>query len=326
MKSKPAILPCLILICCSSAFAQEAEGASKLRISTPEEIRSEFDSVPCKNGDRLKAVIALYEKMGAKAEEITVEKVKGVENVVIRKAAANDSQEKIVIGAHYDKVIAGCGAIDNWTGVVAVAHIYRTVKDLPLKKNVVFVAFGREEEGLVGSSAMAGAIKKEQVAEYCAMINIDSLGLGAPQVADNMSTKKLVDLTESLAKQMNAPFAHGPLAGGDSDSTSFNRKKIPALTIHGLIADWPKILHSNNDQPAKISHDSVYLGYRLALSLLTRVDEAECQSFRDDKGRDDKGRDDKGRDDKGRDDKGGDEKGKEEKGRDQKGGEKKEKK
>jgi Iap family predicted aminopeptidase len=306
MRSKLSLSLCFVLICCSSAFAQEAGEAPKLRISTVEEIRSEFDSVPCKNGDRLKAVKALFEKMGAKPEEIAVEKVRGVENVVIRKAAANDTPEKIVIGAHYDKVSAGCGAIDNWTGVVAVAHIYRTVKDLPLKKNVVFVAFGREEEGLVGSSAMAGAIKKEQVAEYCAMINIDSLGLGAPQVADNMSTKKLVDLTESLAKQMNAPFSHGPLAGGDSDSTSFNRKKIPALTIHALIADWPKILHSNNDQPAKVSHDSVYLGYRLALSLLIRIDEAECQSFRDDKG--------------------GDENGKEEKGIDQKGGEEKEKK
>jgi len=306
MKFKLSLLPCLILICCSSAFAQEAEGASKLRISTPEEIRSEFDSVPCKNGDRLKAVKALFEKMGAKTEEIAVEKVRGVENVVIRKAAANDTPEKIVIGAHYDKVSAGCGAIDNWTGVVAVAHIYRTVKDLPLKKNVVFVAFGKEEDGLVGSSAMAGAIKKEQIAEYCAMINIDSLGLGMAQVADNMSNKKLVDFAESLAKEMKAPFAHGLLAGGDSDSTSFNRKGVPALTIHSLPKDWPKILHSNNDQPAKVSHDSVYLGYRLALSLLIRIDEAECQSFRDDKG--------------------GDKKGKEEKGRDQKGGEEKEKK
>ena len=288
MKPKISLLLCLILICCSSAFAQEAEAASNPRISTPEEIRSEFDSVPCKNGDRLKAVKALFEKMGAKTEEIAVEKVRGVENVVIRKAAANNSAEKIVIGAHFDKVSAGCGAIDNWTGVVAVAHIYRTVKDLPLKKNIVFTAFGREEEGLVGSSAMAGAIKKEQAAEYCAMINIDSLGLGMPQVADNMSTKKLVNLTESLAKQMKAPFAHGPLAGGDSDSTSFNRKGIPALTIHALIADWPKILHSNNDQPSKVNTDSVYLGYRLALSLLIRIDEAECQSFRDEKGGDEK--------------------------------------
>jgi Iap family predicted aminopeptidase len=296
MKTKLSLLPCLILICCSSAFAQEAEGASKLRISTPEEIRSEFDSVPCKNGDRLKAVKALFEKMGAKTEEITVEKVRGVENVVIRKAAANDTPEKIVIGAHYDKVSAGCGAIDNWTGIVAVAHIYRTLKDLPLKKNVVFVAFGREEEGLVGSSAMAGAIKKEQVAEYCAMINIDSLGLGVAQVADNMSTKKLVDFAEVLANEMKAPFAHGTVAGGNSDSTSFNRKGIPALTIHSLTNEWQKILHSDNDNPSKVNHDSVYLGYRLALALLVRVDQADCKSFRDEKGEEGK---EKGKDQKG---------------------------
>jgi Zn-dependent M28 family amino/carboxypeptidase len=284
MKSKLSLLPCLILICCSSAFAQESEGASKLRISTPEEIRSEFDSVPCKNGDRLKAVKALFEKMGAKAEEVAVEKVRGVENVVIRKAAANDSPEKIVIGAHYDKVSAGCGALDNWTGIVAMAHVYRTVKDLPLKKNVVFVAFGEEEKGLVGSSAMAGAIKKEQAAEYCAMINIDSLGLGAPQVADNLSNKRLVNFTETLAKEMKAPFGHGNLVGGNSDSTSFNRKGIPALTIHSLTDEWQKILHSSNDNPSKVNHESVYLGYRLALSLFVRIDDAECQSFRDEKG------------------------------------------
>src|SRR5262245_51181077 len=293
MKSKLSLLPCLILICCSSAFAQEAEGASKLRISTPEEIRSEFDSVPCKNGDRLKAVKALFEKMGAKAEEIAVEKVGGVENVVIRKAAAKDTSEKIVIGAHYAKVPDGCGALDNWTGIVAVAHVYRTLKDLPLKKNVVFVAFDEEEKGLVGSSAMAGAIKKEQVAEYCAMINIDSLGFGGAQVADNMSNKKLVDFAESLAKEMKAPFAHGLLAGGDSDSTSFNRKGIPALTIHSLTNEWPKILHSSNDIPSKVSHDSVYLGYRFALALLVRVDQADCKSFRDEKGKEEKGREEK---------------------------------
>jgi Iap family predicted aminopeptidase len=283
MKSKLSLLLCFVLICCSTAFAQEAEGVSTPRISTPEEIRSEFDSVPCKNGDRLKAVKALFEKMGAKTEEIAVEKVRGVENVVIRKAAAKDTPEKIVIGAHYDKVSAGCGALDNWTGIVAVAHVYRAVKDLPLKKNVVFVAFGEEEKGLVGSSAMAGAIKKEQVAEYCAMINIDSLGLGVAQVADNMSNKKLVDFAESLAKEMKAPFAHGLLAGGDSDSTSFNRKGIPALTIHSLTNEWPKILHSDNDNPSKVNHDSVYLGYRLALALLVRVDEAGCQEFREEK-------------------------------------------
>jgi Zn-dependent M28 family amino/carboxypeptidase len=284
MKSKLALLPCLILICFSSAFAQESEGASKLRISTPDEIRSEFDSVPCKNGDRLKAVKALFEKMGAKAEEIAVEKVGGIENVVVRKAAANDSPEKIVIGAHFDKVPAGCGAIDNWTGVVAIAHVYRTLKDMPLKKNIVFVTFGEEEKGLLGSSAMARAIKKEQVAEYCAMINIDSLGLSAPQTLDNVSSRKLIDFTGALAKEMKITFSHTRVDGASSDSASFISKKVPAVTIHSLNDDWRKILHTGNDQSSKVNHESVYAGYRVALSLLVRIDEADCQSFRDEKG------------------------------------------
>ena len=52
-----------------------------------------------------------------------------------------------MIGAHYDKTINGCGAIDNWTGIVALAHIYKSLKDAPLQKNVVLVAFGKEEQG-----------------------------------------------------------------------------------------------------------------------------------------------------------------------------------
>jgi Iap family predicted aminopeptidase len=284
MKSKLSILFCFVLICCSMAFAQEApkaDDASKLRISTTEELRSEFDSVPCKNSDRLKTVKALFERMGAKSEEIAVEKVRGVENVLIRKAADKETVEKIVIGAHYDKVPDGCGAIDNWTGIVALAHIYRSVKDLPLKKNIIFAAFGKEEEGLVGSSGMAGGIKKEQAAEYCAMINIDSLGLAVPQTLDNVSSKKLIDLTVALAKEMKVPFTQARINGASSDSASFIGKKIPAVTIHALNNDWRRILHSSNDQASKINHESVYVGYRVALALLFRVDSADCQEFRE---------------------------------------------
>src|SRR5688572_5447914 len=117
--------------------------------------------------------------MGAPASDISVEKFDGVENITLLKRGS--TPEVIVIGAHYDKVSHGCGAIDNWTGVVAIAHLYRTIKDQPLKKSVLFVGFGREEDGLVGSKEMVRAIGKEGRARYCAMVNIDSLGLGVPQ-------------------------------------------------------------------------------------------------------------------------------------------------
>jgi Zn-dependent M28 family amino/carboxypeptidase len=185
-----------------------------------------------------------------------------------------------VIGAHYDKVSDGCGAIDNWTGIVAMAHLYETIKNVPLQKTIIFVAFGKEEKGLIGSRAMVEAIPKEELAQYCAMINIDSLGLSAPQVLDNASSKKLRDLAADVAKEMKMPFSHASVENADSDSSSFTKKKIPAVTIHGLNNEWSSIIHSRNDQISKVNPVSVYLGYRLALALVTRLDASACAAYR----------------------------------------------
>jgi Peptidase family M28 len=127
---------------------------------------------------------------------------------------------------------------------------------------------------------MTNAINKDQAAEYCAMINIDSFGLAAPQVADNMSSKKLAEFTGNLAKELNIPFAHASIQGADSDSSSFIAKKIPAVTLHGMSNDWPKILHSGNDQVSKINPVSVYLGYRLTLAMVLRLDESPCAAYK----------------------------------------------
>ncbi|MGH9842078.1 MAG: M28 family metallopeptidase [Blastocatellia bacterium] len=275
-----------ILFLSLPATAQEAvpapAAAAGVRLSTLDEIKSEFDAVPCKkNSERRDAVKALFEKMGAKPDEVMIEKRGGVENVILRKPGVDNSNEKIVIGAHYDKAGDGCGAVDNWTGIVAIANIYRTLKDAPTKKTLIFVAFGREEEGLIGSGEIVRQIKKEQVGEYCAMINIDSLGLAAPQVADNMSVKTLEALAAEIAKEMQIPYSHGQITGGNSDSSSFNKKKIPAVTIVGMSSDWPRILHTRNDQVARINFTSVYLGYRLAAAMVARIDSADCQAFRE---------------------------------------------
>ena len=259
-------------------FAPIRAQQNELRISTEDEIKAGFDSVPCKNDDRLRGAKALFEKMGAAASDVSVEKHKDVENLVVRKPGT--TKETIIIGAHYDKAGSGCGAVDNWTGIVAIAHLYRSLKTAPLKKSVLFVAFGREEEGLIGSRAMADAISLDQLAQHCEMINIDSLGLGAPQVAENMSHKKFSAFTAKLADDMGMPFGQAAIAGADSDSSSFLRKTIPALTIHGLTDEWPSVLHGKNDQVTKINPLSVYLGYRLALALVFRLDSLPCNQFK----------------------------------------------
>ena len=272
----PFALALLLAAGCSAAQQPATNVGSK--ISAPDDIAKDFAAVPCEDKDRLAAVRALYESAGVPASDITMDQHDNVENLVVTKKGA--SAEKIVIGAHYDKTSEGCGAIDNWTGQVALTHLYRTLKDIPLQKTLVFVAFGREEKGLVGSRAMTKAMGEDEIARTCAMINIDSLGLGPPQVADNMSSKKLARFTGEIAKELEIPFGHASIGRANSDSSSFVAKKIPAVTIHGLNKDWSTILHSKHDQVAKVNTASVYLGYRLALAMIVKLDASACDAYR----------------------------------------------
>ncbi len=244
-----------------------------------EEFRDAFASVPCKNEERLPAVKALFLKMGAPEADITIEKIKDVENIILRKQGETD--EKIVIGAHYDLAGDGsCGAADNWTGIVAIAHIYKSLKDVKLKKTLVFVGFGKEELGLVGSKAMAKQLKKETVPSYCAMVNVDGIGLTTPQSLTNVSNKKLTVLAGELARKIDVPFEPIYIGNASSDSDSFNNKKIPAISIVGMSAEWSKIYHSKNDQAVRVNPNYVYMSYKLALSLITTINDNECGAYR----------------------------------------------
>jgi len=145
---------CLLLAIVPSSFGYQT---GKPIISSEEDVSQDIPIAPCNDRDRLKAVNALFLKMSAPSDDIVIENLDGVENLVIRKRG--NSQETIIVGAHYDKVPDGCGAIDNWSGIVALAHIYRSLKDVPLEKTLIFAAFGKEEKGLHGSRAMVKRIK-----------------------------------------------------------------------------------------------------------------------------------------------------------------------
>jgi hypothetical protein len=264
----------LFLVFCRTAQAQQ----QGILISTPEEIAQSFVQVSCRNKDRLDSTRALFERMQAPHSEISIEKSSGVENLVVRQQGT--SEERIVIGAHYDLAELGCGAVDNWSGIVAVAHLYRTIRSLKTRKTVWFVAFGQEEKGLIGSKAMVNGIPKDEISKYCAMINIDGFGLAAPFALEGSSSGKLMSLAEQVSKQMGMSFQRIPIPQGDSDSSSFIARKIPAVTLSGVSNQWQSILHTTNDKVEKVKPESVYLGYRLALAMWSRIEEAQCESFR----------------------------------------------
>jgi hypothetical protein len=252
--------------------------AQSVKVSTESEIAEDMKSVPCKSEERLEGVKKLFAKMGAKPEEISIEKFKDLENLVVRSKGKTD--ETIVVGAHYDKSKDGCGAIDNWTGIVIIANLYKTIWQFSTDKSCVFVAFDKEEVGLLGSKAMVKAIPKENYSQYCSMVNVDSFGFSVPQSPANMSNSKMVKLAKEVSKEMKIEFANAVIENANADSSSFLEKKIPAITFVGLSDNWEKYLHSPNDKIQNVNMTSVYLGYRYILNYLVKIDTMDCKAFK----------------------------------------------
>lgn len=264
----------ITLICTVAAVTQTPPSTI-----TDETIKADMLLHVCKNSDRLAAVKNLFKSKGAKEEEMKVENADNVENLIV--TVTGKSEETIVIGAHYDKVSEGCGAIDNWTGLVVVANLYAAARKATPAKTLVFAAFGKEEQGLIGSAAMAKSIPKEKRTEVCSMLNFDSFGFTYPQVLTNSSNSRMTKFAEELAAEVKMPFSKASLAGAaDADSTSFNAKDIPAITFHGLSGKWQEYLHSSKDKLENVNQQSVRVGYNFVSLYLSRVDASPCNIFR----------------------------------------------
>jgi Zn-dependent M28 family amino/carboxypeptidase len=263
----------LFALCFGGGFA-----AGQQSTSLDEELKADLAAGPCKNSDRLRAVKDLFKRNGAAENDIRVDKLKDLQNVVLSKKGKTD--EWVVIGAHYDKVSDGCGIIDNWSGIVILAHLYKAMAATETQKGYLFVAFDREEEGLKGSAAMAKAIPKEERPKYCSMVNLDSFGLGYPVILEHTSSSKMVKLSIDLGKELKVPVTPISPSGTDADSSSFKEKGIPAITLSALSSKWQEYMHTSKDKMENVNVSSVRIGYLFAREYVGRVDAGGCGAFR----------------------------------------------
>jgi Zn-dependent M28 family amino/carboxypeptidase len=158
--------------------------------------------------------------------------------------------EFLILGAHYDHLGLGgpssksdkkntihFGADDNASGTAALLEIAEKMaaskKDL--KKSIIFIAFGAEEQGLLGSQYFVEnpLIPLSQIK---LMINMDMVGRlnvekhvymgGAGTFTDGVS------FMQNLGESLNlTPIIHAGSVGG-SDHVSFYAKNISVLGIH----------------------------------------------------------------------------------------------
>ncbi len=248
-------------------------GVQPEAVATDDEMRGRLEQLPGTNPEREKYVVDLFKLAGAKPEDIILQDIgHGRHNIMVVKKGKTD--RVIVVGGHHDKVEAGMGAIDNGTGSTMVANLYQALHDEQTDATIVFVAFGREEEGLLGSEAYLRSLTDEQKSKIDAMVNLDTLGVNGTFSWKNNSTRALLDRVKSVAASAHRDLVEAHLDGGDADSSSFRSAGIPAITIYGASEDVIfDIIHTDRDTMAAFDLAHYKNSYLLVLDLVKSLDE-----------------------------------------------------
>ena len=202
--------------------------------------------------------------------KVEIKSVKKNTHNVIGVVKGSDSPGKyIVIGAHYDHLGYGgkdsgsrmpdsiaihYGADDNASGTSTVLSLASIIAENPLSVSVMFVAFGAEEMGLIGSQYMVAnlPVPKDSI---IAMLNYDMVGRMEERVINVGGVKTAIDFETIIDTiQTNLDVRTSPFGSGPSDHSSFNSEEIPVLYFNtGIHTDY----HTPNDNIAKINYDGI---------------------------------------------------------------------
>jgi aminopeptidase YwaD len=149
-------------------------------------------------------------------------------NNVVAPHRVSTDRRTVVIGAHYDSVDAGPGANDNASGVATMLEIARVARDRSYPFDLVFVAFGDEEIGLIGSNRHVQKLSDAQRQQIVAMINLDMVGVG--ERIQFGGTDWLAGLAEESARRAGYAGSQINLPSGmSSDHASFMAAGIPSV-------------------------------------------------------------------------------------------------
>jgi Zn-dependent M28 family amino/carboxypeptidase len=232
-------------------------------------------SCPNKDVDRELQLQSYFREAGCTGPALVLDQPKHSKFGNIVCTLPSTSEEEIVVGAHFDHVSAGSGAVDNWSGASLLPSLYEAIATEPRKHRFVFIAFYGEEEGMVGSEHYVHELGKEKLAHIDAMVNMDTLGLGPTEIWTSHADPNLAKLAFVLANAMKLPLSGMNVEHvGSTDSESFREKKVPSIAFHSLTQTTLPILHSRKDQLSQIKEEDYYDTYKLLSAYLTYLDTA----------------------------------------------------
>lgn len=212
-------------------------------------------------------------------------------------SVSGNSGKYVVVGAHYDHLGMGGpgsgsrrpdtlaihnGADDNASGVAGMLHLAkRFAKARNLEHGVIFVAFGAEEKGIVGSKHFADNLdglklsggKTVSAKDIVAMVNFDMIGnlRGRAITLGGTGTAKEMDAIIAEAEKLNGnalKVTRSPQGHGPSDHSAFYAKNIP---VFYLTTGGTEDYHTPDDDAYKLNWAGVDSVANFAALLVEQV-------------------------------------------------------
>ncbi|PHR93231.1 MAG: hypothetical protein COA69_04585 [Robiginitomaculum sp.] len=182
-----------------------------------------------------------------------------VENIVVRLKGTSDTNDAIMLTAHYDGVPAGPGAADDGAGTVAILEVARILKIIPpLKNDIIFLFTDGEEGGLRGAQAFLD--RGTMIKDVKLIINLESRGVSGPSNMFETSDGNL-ELIRGYARTNPHPAASSlsyeiySRLPNDTDYSIYKPEGIPGLNyaFTGHVA----LYHSKHDTTENLDKASL---------------------------------------------------------------------
>jgi len=206
------------------------------------------------------------------------------QNVVAeRLGTGSGTRDLVLVVAHLDSInISGGpeanapGADDNATGSAGLLEIARVLKDHAAERDLRFVLFGGEEEGLFGSQQYIDNLPAADRTRIRAVINMDMIGTlnaSTPSVLLEGAavSKPLIDELAKAAETYTALDVQTSLHPFNSDHVSFIEEGFSAvLTIEGTDGANDNV-HTVNDTLDNIDYDLALEILRMNVATTAKV-------------------------------------------------------
>ncbi|MFA7296343.1 MAG: M28 family peptidase [Dehalococcoidia bacterium] len=165
------------------------------------------------------------------------------------------------LGGHYDSVAAGPGANDNASGTSLLLELARARRN----DGVCVIAFGGEEEGLLGSRAYARTV---DITGARFMLNFDMVAKHTrPSViGDQALAERASRLAQARGLAVSRLASIGP--GAASDHATFQQAGVPVLMFY---AGDDQFIHTAQDDVANTSEADLAKFLDLAVALLDEL-------------------------------------------------------